>query len=55
MAGGKIIRITGGVDRTITENFTGYYENLTMTAGGENIFTAGNTFLGTPKEPERKK
>ena len=54
MAGGKIIRITGGVDRTITENFTGYYENLTMTAGGENIFTAGNTILGTPKEPERK-
>lgn len=55
MAGGKITRIVGGKSTTIVEeNFTGYYKNLTMNAGGKNIFTARQTHFGTPKEPEKK-
>lgn len=55
MAGGKITRIVGGKSTTIVEeNFTGYYKNLKMNAGGKNIFTARQTHFGTPKEPEKK-
>lgn len=51
MAGGKIIRRT--LNKSYTEvdgNFDGFYENLSMNAGDNNIYTAKTTNHGNPKK-----
>lgn len=55
MAGGKITRIAGGISKTETENFTGYYENFTINSDGKSILTAKETFYGKPKKARQKK
>ena len=51
MAGGKIIRITGGKSTTECESWTVYCKNFYMSAGGTSTFTAdGGTNFGEPKE-----
>ena len=52
MAGGTITRIALGVSTTDIEgDFDGYYQNLGMTAGKENRFTAEVTDHAIPKDP----
>lgn len=52
MAGGKIIRITGGTSSTECENWTVYCQNFNISAGGTSSFTAdGGTNFGKPQEP----
>ena len=52
MAGGKIIRITGGTSTTECESWTVYCENFNISAGGTSTFTAdGGTNFGEPQEP----
>ncbi|MFV0531971.1 MAG: hypothetical protein ACK5MD_11125 [Flavobacteriales bacterium] len=52
MAGGKIIRITGGKSTTECESWTVYCEDFNISAGGTSSFTAdGGTNFGEPQEP----
>ena len=52
MAGGKIIRITGGKSTTECESWTVYCENFNISAGGTSTFTAdGGTNFGEPEDP----
>lgn len=52
MAGGTITRIALGTSITdIEEDFDGYYENLSMNAGDNNIFNAKTTNHGIAKNP----
>ena len=52
MAGGKIIRITGGKSTTECESWTVYCENFNISAGGTSSFTAdGGTNFGDQEDP----
>lgn len=52
MAGGKIIRITGGTSTIECESYNVFCENFYMSAGGKSSFTAdGGIYFGEPQEP----
>ena len=52
MAGGIITKIALGTSTTdVEEDFNGFYQKLSMTAGQENRFDAKNTNHGNPKDP----
>lgn len=55
MAGGKITKIaSGGSSAVIEGNHTGFYDQLSMSAGSKNAFQAGVTNHGNPEEPKYK-
>ena len=55
MAGGKITRIVGSVNRIECDSWNVYTDEFNASSGGKSVFTADEgTHFGTPKEPENK-
>lgn len=52
MAGGKITRIVGGINRIECDSWNVYTDEFNASSGGKSVFTADEgTYFGTPKEP----
>lgn len=52
MAGGKITRIVGGINRIECDSWNVYTDEFNASSGGKSVFTADEgTHFGAPKEP----